>query len=186
MGEHGAAVRPGATSLIEAAQNGDAAAFRSLYEDTAPALTRYLARRAVPVHDAEDLLAETYRRAWESLPRYEDRGLPFIRWLYRILGNLIASQGRRHEPATTPLTDTSSVNAGFEGGVIARMAGAPVWTAVAELPESQRRVLFLRFVEDRSVADCSSILRISDDAVRALTFRALRQLRKTRDRLVPR
>lgn len=58
--------------------------FGALYRRHYPAIHRYLRRRLGDPHAVEDAVSETFASALEQLPRYEQRGLPFRAWLYRI------------------------------------------------------------------------------------------------------
>ncbi|MFL5731830.1 MAG: RNA polymerase sigma factor [Chloroflexia bacterium] len=77
----------------EALRRQDAAEFRRLYEAFAPELGRYLARLCGDPGLAEDLLQETFVKAYRALPR--TRGMLIPRpWLYRIATNAARSAAR--------------------------------------------------------------------------------------------
>ena len=84
---------------ISAAQGGDRTAFRDLYLANAPEVYRYAVRR-VAHHEAEDVVAETFARAWRGLHGYQDQGRPFVAWLLRICQNVLLTRARRdrHQP----------------------------------------------------------------------------------------
>ena len=62
--------------LVERAKS-DADAFRQLYEKYLPRIYRYAYYRTGAREQAEDVVSQTFLRAWEYLPRYEQRGIPF-------------------------------------------------------------------------------------------------------------
>ena len=68
--------------LIKKAQRGDTHAFGELYECHAPAIFRYLYAHLDSQMDAEDLTGEVFLRAWQSLPKYTERGAPFLALLF--------------------------------------------------------------------------------------------------------
>nr|MBA3826782.1 hypothetical protein [Ktedonobacterales bacterium] len=70
-------------NLVRRAQR-DRAAFGVLYDRTVGAVYAYAYRHMSDHHLAQDVTAETYRRALELLPRYEERGRPFLAWLLSI------------------------------------------------------------------------------------------------------
>lgn len=84
-------------ALISAARAGDHRAFHELYELHIDTVFRYAAAR-VGAHEAEDVCAEVFCRAWANLARYEDRGGSLVAWLLRIARNLIISKSRRRWP----------------------------------------------------------------------------------------
>jgi len=77
----------------------DPNAFGQLYELYVDRIYNYVYYRVGNVHDAEDLTSRTFYRALSHLDAYQDRGVPFSAWLYRIAHNLVANwhrdRGRR-------------------------------------------------------------------------------------------
>ena len=65
----------------------DPDAFGQLYESYVDRVYSYIYHRVGNVQDAEDLTARTFHRALEKFDSYEDRGLPFSAWLFRIARN---------------------------------------------------------------------------------------------------
>ncbi|TMG41013.1 MAG: sigma-70 family RNA polymerase sigma factor, partial [Chloroflexi bacterium] len=88
----------GDAALVRAAKAGDASAFGQLYERYRDVMYRYCLARTGGAYDAEDLVADVFIRAMEALHRYEDRGLPFVAFLYRIARNASIDRGRRLRP----------------------------------------------------------------------------------------
>src|ERR1051326_3039207 len=82
--------------LIEAAQK-DSGRFAELYQANFERVYAFIVRRVKDRHDAEDLTADVFHHAFENLPRFEWRGVPFAVWLYRIAANAIADRWRRSE-----------------------------------------------------------------------------------------
>ena len=69
-------------ALVQAARE-DPVAFGRLYRHFVQPIYRYLYSQVGTVHDAEDLTSQTFITAYESLPRYRERGY-FSAWLFRI------------------------------------------------------------------------------------------------------
>ena len=63
--------------LVDRARQGDADAFGQLYDRFLPEIVRYLARRVGDPDAAEDLAQQVFLKAWQAIPRYEARGVPF-------------------------------------------------------------------------------------------------------------
>ena len=79
--------------LIERAKT-DPEAFGNLYERYVDRIYNYIYYRVGNANEAEDLTARLFHRVLKALPRYTDRGAPFISWLYRIAHNLVANHHR--------------------------------------------------------------------------------------------
>ena len=80
-------------ALIQRAKtNKDA--FGQLYEIYYKRIYNYVYYRTGNVEDAEDLTARIFMRAMRHIERYQDQGVPFSAWLYRIAHNLVANWHR--------------------------------------------------------------------------------------------
>ena len=87
---------------VALARAGDDGAFASLYDEYSPRLYRFLLLRVQEPADAEDLLQRVFLKVIEALPAFEDRGLPFGAWLFRIARNAAIDFERSHR-STAPL-----------------------------------------------------------------------------------
>lgn len=173
-------------ATLALARAGDRAAMHRIYSDTHRVVARFVARR-VPTDQVEDLVAETYARALEALPRYEDRGMPVRAWLLRIALNLVIDAQRsgqaRTFPSDTVVEQIERTQAGrltdpAADWVDHHDAKARLRTAFAALAPAQRAAVGLRHVEDLPVDETAAVLGISQEAVRALTHRGLAALRR--------
>jgi len=160
--------------LIEAAQK-DPARFGELYENHFELVYAYIARRVRDRDAAEDLTSEVFHNALANLGRFEWRGAPFAAWLVRIAANAIADRWKRGarergNPAREKAASAEeSPDRAAERGAMFRL--------VETLPEDQRRVIYARFVTQRSIREIAQALRRSEGAVKQLQFRALQNLR---------
>src|SRR5512135_1237679 len=82
--------------LVEAARNGDPDAFGALFDRYHAPVYRYIVARVHRPSDAEDLTQLVFVKALEALPRYEQRGVPFGGWLFRLARNTIIDHARTH------------------------------------------------------------------------------------------
>src|SRR5579871_3533164 len=99
-------------SLIAAAQD-DPGAFATIYEQQVDRIYSYALRCLHERMAAEDVVSETFGRAFENLARYEWRGVPVSAWLFRIAGNAIVSHYRRI--STLPLEAAVYLHDGSPG-----------------------------------------------------------------------
>jgi RNA polymerase sigma-70 factor (ECF subfamily) len=163
--------------LIEAAQQ-DPARFAELYENNFERVYAYVVRRVGDRAETEDLTSEVFHHALANLKRFEWRGIPFAAWLYRIAANLISDrwQHKNREPLTDePDTIESAAATGAEFEEVERRA--TLFRLVDTLPAEQRRVVVLRFVEEKSIKEVAREIRKTEGAVKQLQFRALSSLR---------
>lgn len=159
-------------ALVEAAKS-DPAHFAALYEAHFERIYAFVAHR---VHDrsaAEDLTAEVFRRALAAIGGFEWRGAPFAAWLYRIAANEIADY------ASKAAREHGSIAEGEPSHDDTELYEhrATLFRLVDGLPVDQRRVIVMRFAEERSIRDIATDLGRSEGAVKQLQFRALQTLR---------
>jgi RNA polymerase sigma-70 factor (ECF subfamily) len=161
--------------LIEAAQH-DPARFADLYELNFERVYAYIVKRVRDRADTEDLTAEVFQQALANLKRFEWRGIPFAAWLYRIAANLISDRWQR---SGREVTDDSEIES-------ARVSPAEIedverratlFRLVETLPAEQKRVVVMRFVQEKSIKEVAREIRKTEGAVKQLQFRALSSLR---------
>ncbi len=163
--------------LIEAAQK-DPARFAELYENNFERVYAYVVRRVENRTETEDLTSEVFHHALANLKRFEWRGIPFAAWLYRIAANLISDRWQRtsrEQVADEPELLESAAAKSVEYEEVERRA--TLFRLVETLPAEQRRVVVLRFVEQKSIKEVAREIRKTEGAVKQLQFRALSSLR---------
>ncbi|HXC72348.1 MAG TPA: sigma-70 family RNA polymerase sigma factor [Pyrinomonadaceae bacterium] len=162
--------------LIEAAQM-DPSRFAELYEQNFHRVYAYIARRVRDRAEIQDLTAHVFHQALANLGKFKWKGSPFAAWLYRIASNAIADQAKRKvressDPAADPSAESSSAADLEEVERRARL-----FSAVDKLPEDQRRVIVMRFADEKSIREIADELGRSEGAVKQLQFRGLENLR---------
>src|SRR4051812_11741965 len=155
---------------IEAAQR-DPSRFGELYEENFYRVYAYVVRRVGDRHQAEDLTADVFREALAGIGKFEWRGVPFAAWLLRIASRKIADHFQRlGREAGNPVAEPDRpASAEIE-------RRAMLFQLVERLPEAQFRVIYLRFVEQKSIREIAEELGRSDGAVKQLQLRALENL----------
>ena len=161
--------------LIEAAQN-DPSRFAELYEQNFHRVYAYVARRVRDRVETQDLTAQVFHKALANLRKFKWRGSPFAAWLYRIASNAIADQAKQKMRESTdqldPLSESSTAT-----DLEAIERRARLFSAVDKLPEDQRRVIVMRFADEKNIREIAGELGRSEGAVKQLQFRALENLR---------
>lgn len=169
---------------MKAAQSGDASAFGELYERYRDPVFRYCLSRTGARHEAEDLVADVFLRAMEALDRYEDRGLPFVAFLFRIARNAAIDRARRTRPdmSMDDLVNHPESGQNVEFEAVRLLEQQALVTAMSKLKPDYREVLLLRFVEGYGAAEVGKMTGRSEGAVRTLQHRALERLRHELER----
>ncbi|HEV8047794.1 MAG TPA: sigma-70 family RNA polymerase sigma factor [Terriglobales bacterium] len=163
--------------LVEAAQK-DPTRFADLYEINFERVYAFIAWRVADRDAAEDLTSEVFHKALANLRRFEWRGAPFAAWLLRIAANAIADKAQRGKKELAvddppEIAEDASVLADLEE--VERLAR--LFRLVEQLPEDQRRVIAMRFAEEKSIHEIAERLGRTEGAVKQLQFRGLQTLR---------
>ncbi len=161
--------------LIEAAQK-DPARFVDIYEDNFERVYAFVSRRVYSRADVEDITAEVFHQALANLEKFEWRGVPFAAWLYRIAANAIADRWQRASreqgnPASDPADRSESVD------LDESERAARLFNLVKGLPADQRRVIEMRFAEEKSIREIAQTLGRTPGAIKQLQFRGIQSLR---------
>ncbi len=171
--------------LIERAKTNPEA-FGDLYERYADRIYSYIYYRVGNTAEAEDLTARVFHRVLKALPRYMDRGAPFVSWLYRIAHNLVANHHRdQSRRPSVPLDDlpVTSHSKELPEQVVERQDEARwLWRVINELHDDRRELLVLKFGEGLSNAQIGEIMGRTEGAIKSLYHRTLVTLREELER----
>jgi RNA polymerase sigma-70 factor (ECF subfamily) len=165
--------------LIQQVQKGSSEAFATLYRDNVQQIHRYIYYRTRDDHLAEDMTADVFTKAIEGLPRYVDKGKPFIAWLYRIAHARVVDHYRRQDrrPTATNVEEANlSVTPDMDANLVKQHASDVLLTAIQSLTVDQQQVIILRFIEGLSIEAVADQLGKKGNAIKALQFRAVRSL----------
>jgi RNA polymerase sigma-70 factor, ECF subfamily len=171
-------------TLVSAVAAGDELAFSKLTDHYRRGLQAHCFRLTGSVEDSEDLVQETFLRAWQNRAGF--RGPSYRAWLYRIATNVCfdALKRRRRRPAIADELDAEPlierIRATDEGPLSTLMNRETVElafsAAVQHLPPRQRAVLVLRAVLGWSSKDAALLLESSVASVNSALQRARRNL----------
>ena len=163
------------------AQNHDREAFAQLFDHFAPRLKSFMTRKRASAELAEDLVQETMIAVWKKAGLYEPAKGSVTTWVFTIARNLRIDRVRRdvHMP-TVELGDydaPSEAPAGEE--LLARkQEDGLVARALEGIPEEQRQVLLLSFIEDMPQSEIARRLAIPLGTVKSRIRLAYGHLRK--------
>jgi RNA polymerase sigma-70 factor (ECF subfamily) len=180
--------------FVTRAREGDADAYRVLVDRHSRALFRLAYRMTGNEQDAEDVVQESFLRAYRQLGKFDERA-SFGTWLYRIAVNssldLVRSRKRRSENLapndpelddpilSLPSHDPAPDRLALSGEVRER-----VTEAMKELSASERTAFVLRHFEGMCIEDVSRVLGCQPGAAKHSVFRAVQKLRRALEPLV--
>ena len=180
-----------AAAVLARARQGDSDAFRVLVERHSQSVFRLAFRMIGNEQDAEDVVQESFLRAYRQLGRFESRA-NFGTWLYRIAANcavdlMRAKQARHDQSRAESLDDVDATPLASDGHSPHRLAesseiSARVRAAMRALTPIERAAFTLRHWEGRSIEEISNTLGLGTSAAKHSVFRAVR---KMRDALAP-
>ncbi|MBN1565894.1 MAG: sigma-70 family RNA polymerase sigma factor [Anaerolineae bacterium] len=159
----------------------DTEAFGELYTRYIKKIYNYVYYRTGNHHDAEDLTSRVFYRALAHITNYQDRGVPFSAWLYRIAHNLVANWHRdRDRRKIIPLDDYITSDGGSnipESATESQEETEFLLKSIQDLPEDRQQLLILKFVERLSNAEIGEIMDRTEGAIKSLYHRTLLSLR---------
>lgn len=171
-----------------AASVTDPAAFTAIFDRHAVSIHRFLARRIEPA-EAESLLGEVFRIAFERRHTFDLTRESARPWLYGIATNLLARHRRSEARRLRAIASVASMRVrdaddvvGDRAAEVADAAGwwATVVEAIDQLPDAERHTLMLYAWEELGYEDVAAALDVPVGTVRSRLNRARRRLRATR------
>ena len=173
--------------LIRRAKECDSSAFASIYEHYHEDIYNYIYHRVTSASVSDDLAAEVFLKALESIDSYTFRGIPLGVWLFRIARNLVIDYFRRG-PALVevPLEEGAlPPEAGADAVLEMELTQQQLARALSSLTEDQQEVVILRFVDGLPPNDVAQIMGKSRGAIHSLQHRALNSLNRVLEELFP-
>ncbi len=180
---------------VAQARAGDPGAFRVLVERHSRNLFRLAYRMTGHQQDAEDVVQETFLRAYRQLSRFDDRA-GFGTWLFRIAANcsldLIRARRRRAgrpepadaERAPDPVQSLADGAPTPDRLAMSGEVGRTVAAVLQELSEMERTAFVLRHYQGMCISDIGRTLGVQPNAAKHSIFRAVRKLRRALEPLV--
>ena len=166
--------------VVAQARSGDGDAIATLYDEYAPRVYRFALVRVESRADAEDILQQTFVKMIEALPRYEDRGLPFAAWLFRIARNTMIDVGRadRGHLDLEAIGERPDERNGPAEHAESASDRAAIRAAIRRLSPDQQKVIEYRFFAGLTHREIAQLMARQENAVRAIQFRAVKALRE--------
>jgi RNA polymerase sigma-70 factor (ECF subfamily) len=174
---------------IEDLRKNDRDAFTALVDEFSPKLHRLALRMVNDPFEAEDILQETFLKAFKNIHKFEERS-SIGTWLYRIATNEALMHLRKKRPDLVAIDEPIEMPDGHlvnrelkdwcclpETEFMTNEAQAKLDEAIAELTPALRSTFILRDLHGLSTQESAEILDISEAAVKTRLLRARLQLR---------
>ena len=154
------------------------AVIRELYSDYAKALRSYVEQFCPDGASADDIVQETFIRAWRHLPRLSADDRPIRPWLFRVARNLLidANRAAQTRPMTVPSQAAGEV--GTDSGLEEILDRQLVSDALAHLSPAHQTVLVETFYRGGTMATVAHELGIPHGTARSRLHYALDAMRK--------
>jgi RNA polymerase sigma-70 factor (ECF subfamily) len=173
---------------LEALQAGDKAEFARLVDLYSHPIYRLALKILGDENDAEDVLQETFIKAYRSIAAFEGRST-IATWLYRIAANEALMLARKRKPEVNMISNEEDDDIVLpqqivdwcclpENELLSSEARSFLDEAVENLSQNLRIVFILRDIQGLSIRDTAEVLKISEMAVKTRLLRARLQLRE--------
>jgi RNA polymerase sigma-70 factor (ECF subfamily) len=172
-------------AVVADAVAGDRDALREVLETIRPIVVRYCRARVGAFErsglSADDVAQEVCLAAVMALPRYRDRGRPFLAFVYGIAAHKVAdayrAAGRDLSYAMETVPERRSAELGPEQAAIDADSVTRMSELLEILPDKQREILILRVVVGLSAEETAEAVGSTAGAVRVAQHRALARLK---------
>jgi RNA polymerase sigma-70 factor, ECF subfamily len=154
------------------------AAVRQLYTHHALALRKYVERFCPDRANADDIVQETFIRAWRHLPQLSSGDRPVRPWLFRVARNLIIDADRAARSRPTTVREQAAYQGSEDRGLNRVLEQQVVTDALHQLSPAHRTVLVETFYRGRPLATLARQLGIPDSTARSRLHYALQALRR--------
>jgi RNA polymerase sigma-70 factor, ECF subfamily len=166
------------TGLVRRAVKGDVEAYGEVYKLCLYRIYRYVFNQVGNARQAEDITEEVFIKVWKAIKTCQGKEDTFIPWLHRVAHNHMVDTLRKDNKEIPTGNFSSPSGADPEKELEKRQELQEVLEAVNRLPEMQKQVILLKYLDDSDNEEIGRILNKRQGAVRALQMRALNRLRE--------
>lgn len=164
--------------LISQAAEGNVQAFGEIYKSYLDRIYRYVYYRINDKMTAEDITEDVFIKAWKAIKTCKGKEKTFSSWLYRIAHNHLINTLRnssritslRSQPAVEFIDSKQEIDTAIDHKELIKV--------ISNLPENQRQVVILKFIEGLDNQEISRITGKKEGAIRISQMRALATIRE--------
>ena len=165
--------------LVQKSQAGETQAFGEIYDIYIDDIYRFIFYKVGQREVAEDLTEDTFFKAWQKLDSFSQTKHPFSSWLYRIAKNTVIDYFRKERVNIEELQiDIADEKVDTKKHTEQYFNQQHLQEALSKIPEKQREVVVLRYVNELSHKEISEVLDKSEVAVRSLLSRGMAKLKE--------
>ena len=168
---------PDVIGAVKSAIEGDVEAYGKVYSIYVDRIYRYVYYQVGDKMTAEDITEEVFVKTWKSIGSCRGKEGTFTAWLYRIAHNHVVDTFRKKHREVSFEDININNEDDPEQEAEDKLELHKVLEAVDSLPEQQKQVILLKFLEGVDNSEIGQILGKRQGAVRALQMRALLNLR---------
>ena len=165
--------------LIPIARQRDAGTWSEIYVRHYARVYRYVYGYVGSREESEDLAAQVFLEALQSIDSFREQGRPLIAWFYGIARNLIRDRAKRRRKNQESIAGQAAelqLANGSQGGISAEVLD--LVQGLRDLTAEQRETLILRFYGGLSAKEAGLVMGKTENAVYALQVRAIASLRR--------
>jgi len=164
--------------LVDKAAGGDFEAFGNLYGIYLDRIYRYVRYQVKDSMTAEDITEEVFVKAWKAIRSCRGKGKTFSAWIYRIAHNHLINTLRTTKKCVSIETEDLTEFREPESAIDNILDGQELSELLTHLPQKQKQVIILKFIEGMNNREIGKIMNKSEGAIRLLQMRALTTLRQ--------
>lgn len=154
--------------------------FGPLYKKYHESIFRYVYQRMDDKDLAYDIVSQVFVKALTNIDKYQDKGLPFSAWLFRIAKSELYQSFRDNKANRIVNIDTVQIKEVIEefDDEANELNISYLANSLKKLKEKEIQLLEMRFFEKRSFKEMGEILELTENNAKVKTFRALEKLKK--------
>ncbi len=167
--------------LLRRLKSADDSAFVETYDLYAPKIYRHAYYRTGSAETAEDIMSETFLKAWEYVRTHSKVVTHLRAFLYRIANNLIVDFYRKRAKSALPIDEDMERMLGLDDRIGEKtdriLQSERMKAALSELGEDAREMVVMRYLDDLTIDEIAAATGKTKNAIYVALHRAIKQLK---------